>query len=870
MHITSFVALLVPLSLAVAQQTQTIFDAPVVVIDAWSRIDELLDLDLDGDLDGFGLYLSEALSSSAPTFMHAKLHRNDGAGRFTSSIVYQWPSSAAQPSTYRSAVGDVDGDGHADVVTLRGSELWVVESRSGQPTVRMLTPVFLGSGFQFVTGAQLCDLNDDGRAELITFDTFYGLRAFNLNATTWQQRGAAPQQPSGTDLAVFDANGDGTMEAAVVDGQWLRWYAIETMGNIPLIATMLLPPGVSDWGSPGRIAAGDLDNDLDQDLMVFGQAGLYCRVEQTAPGQFFVHPGATGGPAMYLHDFDGDGDLDGVCCGGGGPLTSSPNNTLGNFQVAENNGSGLMAPAWRVPTIGTFHLAGCADVDGDGRRDLVGGRCVYFGRGRTDPVPPVLEVAMATTPGDVDRDGDPDLIDNSGNQWTNRGDGTFASAPVALPPPPPGRTWSVLRGPIDFDQDGDLDVLADEVLLGTPVVTHLLRNQGGGLFVDAGAVTTNGTTIANSDPLRVADVDGDGDVDVLATWGATTSRVWLQVGGVLVPGHAWSNARVIGIGEFTGDGCTDVLLATYMYPPATGTMQLSLEVFGQSGGTPSSQWIVNQTSLDAPGIVDHDGDNDLDLIVVDWDLVTSQAMLHVFTNDGLGTFSSGPFLAPARLAPRARIAVADLDGNGLYDVVAGPAGHPDVLTTSIAGVWVARQIAPQQFTTVLHSSQFGWPLDADGDGDVDLVGRAVLRNTRFDGAAAGEREQFGESLAGTGGGKPVLGATGPFRVGGAVTTRLTGGVGQGVAVFVASFLRAPQPLVLVPGFLFYLDSPLILGAIVLDGGNLAAGAGSASFSIPILPLAAGLDFYQQAIVADAAGVGPGVTHSQALRVRIGW
>ncbi|MFY9345499.1 MAG: VCBS repeat-containing protein [Planctomycetota bacterium] len=869
MHLTSLVALTVPLSLAVAQQTQTRFDAPVVVVDAWSRIDELLDLDLDGDLDGFGMFFNEMSSSSQPAFIQAKLHRNDGSGRFTSSLVWQWLSSPGQPTTYRSAVGDIDGDGHADVITLRGSEAWIVESRPGQPIVRMLTPMPLGITFQFATAAQLCDLNDDGRAELVTADTFHGLRAFTLNATTFQQRSISTQALGATDVVVVDANADGTMEAAIIDGMWLRLFAIEQLGGIAPFGSLALPASVSGYGAPGRLASGDVDNDGDLDFIVFGTAAWYCKVEQVAPGQFFVHPAAAGGPAMYLHDFDGDGDLDGVCCGGGGPQTTSPNQSLGNFQVAENTGGGVLAPAWRMPTIGTFHLAGCADVDGDGRRDLVGGRCVYFGRGRHDPVPPVLEIAMSTTPADVDRDGDPDLFDTGGNQWTNRGDGTFAVAPVVLPPPPPGGSWLVLPGPIDFDQDGDADVLANRLPLGLPGATHLLRNSGGGLLIDSGALTPAGTLLTTYEALRAADVDADGDLDVLVTDASTTARVWLQVGGALVPGPAWPNARIVGVGEFTGDACADVLLATYHLWPATSYMQLSLQAFSRSG-PPVGSLIGVLTSLDAPGVVDHDGDGDLDLAVYDWDPVAWRYVVRVLTNDGLGAFVPGPLLPPVWLAPRARIAIADVDGNGLYDVVAGPAGPPDVLPNSNAGVWVVRQPAPQQFTAVLHSSQFGWPLDADGDGDVDLVGRAVLRNTRFDGAAAGAREQFGEALAGTGGGKPVLGATGPFRVGGTLTTTLTGGVGQGVAVFVASFLRAAPPTAPVPGFLLYLDSPLILGAIPLGGGNQAPGEGSAAFTLPILPFAAGLDFYQQAIVADAAGVAPGVTHSQALRVRIGW
>jgi hypothetical protein len=175
-HALAF-ALFAPLSLVAAQQTNSVFDAPVIVVDAWSRIDELVDLDLDGDLDGFGIYYNQVTMSTNPSYLQAKLHRNDGSGAFTSTLLYQWQtSSGLGPTTYRSAVGDVDGDGHADVVTLRGAEVWLVESRPGQPTVRTLSPSFGGSGFQFVTGAQLCDLDGDAFAELITYDTFYGLR----------------------------------------------------------------------------------------------------------------------------------------------------------------------------------------------------------------------------------------------------------------------------------------------------------------------------------------------------------------------------------------------------------------------------------------------------------------------------------------------------------------------------------------------------------------------------------------------------------------------------------------------------------------------------------------------------------------------
>ena len=53
-----------------------------------------------------------------------------------------------------------------------------------------------------------------------------------------------------------------------------------------------------------------------------------------------------GGPATHLIDVDGDGDLDGLCCGGGsGPY---PNEGSSTFQVALNDGAGVFAPAFPI------------------------------------------------------------------------------------------------------------------------------------------------------------------------------------------------------------------------------------------------------------------------------------------------------------------------------------------------------------------------------------------------------------------------------------------------------------------------------------------------------------------------------------------
>ncbi|MCU0864741.1 MAG: VCBS repeat-containing protein [Planctomycetes bacterium] len=858
----SLVVTLIISTLLPSQQVHSVLDAPVVAVDGWSRIDELLDLDLDGDLDGFGLYLNRVTGTGQPTFMEAKLHRNDGAGRFTSSIVYSWTSSPGQPTTYRSAVGDVDGDGNADVVTLRGGEVRVVESRPGQPVVRVLTG-FGSNSFALACGAQLRDVTGDGKAELIVVDTSNGLRVINLNATTWTQRGIATPTAGSTELALLEANGNGLIDAVVLYGSQLVFYEVTTPGGMVPFLTRTLPVGISNFGSLGHLVAGDVDGDGDTDVVVFGGAGQYALVERTGPAQFLVRPAAVGGPATNLHDFDGDGDLDGTCCGGGtGSSTTSPNDGAGNFEIAENLGGGVFAPSWRMPSVGPFHLAGCADVDGDGAADLVGGRCVYFGRRRHDPVPVVLPSAYSTRAIDVDRDDDPDLVVGA-SQWTNRGNGVFDPALLPLPALPPAATWQV-RGRVDFDGDGDSDVLAHRLVMGVHAASHLLRNAGGGHVVDAGPVMQ--TPMVGSDPLLAGDFDGDGDLDVIAVDGVASSQLWWQVGGALVLGRSWPGARVVGVADFTGDGRTDVLVATYPFAPSTGTMNLALESFDGVGSF-VSQTVGQFIAMDAIGIVDHNGDGWLDLVVSEY--TNSQSQLLELRNNGFGQFSPASSVAGVSLRPRARIVAADVDGDGRHDLVAGPAGYPDA-PNGTTGVWVVRQPSSQVFLPVLYANEFGHPVDVDGDGDVDLLGRAILRNTRFDGAVAGVREQFGTAIAGSGGARPTIHAAGPFRVGANITTGVRGGVGQGLVILLASLQPATPPTAPIPGFSLYLEAPIVLDFGVLSGGFGAAGEGSASF-LPLLlpPAAAGLTICEQALVFDAAGIAPGLTHTQGLRLLIG-
>jgi hypothetical protein len=64
--------------------------------------------------------------------------------------------------------------------------------------------------------------------------------------------------------------------------------------------------------------------------------------------------------------------------------------------------------------------------------------------------------------------------------------------------------------------------------------------------------------------------------------------------------------------------------------------------------------------------------------------------------------------------------------------------------------------------------------DVDGDGDEDILTQRSYRSRRFNGVEGGARVQLDGGTPGQGGVKPILGATGPFRVGERVRLLLRG------------------------------------------------------------------------------------------------
>jgi len=249
---------------------------------------------------------------------------------------------------------------------------------------------------------------------------------------------------------------------------------------------ILLPQKYSQLG-PG-MATGDVNGDGLTDLFIGGGFN--------APGSFFlqqrdgrflqkelVTPSTTEAVTSTLFDADGDGDLD-LLITGGDPLfgEDSPNYIPRLFF---NDGRGNFSPAPAAIPSSVTTLAGCVaigDINGDGQPDLfIGGRvsCRFplpprsflllndhgvFRDATGSICPSLVRPGMVTAAQwmDLDKDGQPDLV--LAGEWmplrffkNNHGRLTEVTASTGLPDT--HGMWRSLAL-VDIDGDGDLDIVA--------------------------------------------------------------------------------------------------------------------------------------------------------------------------------------------------------------------------------------------------------------------------------------------------------------------------------------------------------------------------------------------------------------------------
>ena len=539
-------------------------------------------------------------------------------------------------------------------------------------------------GARVVTSA---DLDGDGDMDVLSasrfdetvawYENIDGLGSFGPQRVITTQVGFLPRTVVAVDL---DGDGDKDVLTGPVDDGGAAWFEnLDGLGNFG-------PPRMIDTSIPRfhSARAADFDGDGDQDILVgYGHISsergiLWWYENLDGQGSFgkgnFIGEHFATLSSILTADMDGDGDQDvlySFSTSGG-----SPGQTIRWYP--NTDGSGNFGDEQVITTEGGFvDTIFVADLDGDGDNDVLAGNGSGFGFGD--------RVAWYENLGDGSSFGPLQVIS------------TLADDPA-----------SVIA--TDLDGDGDLDVLSASE--NDDKIAWYENTDGLGTFGPQQAITT----LANgARSVFVADIDGDGDQDVLSASSDDDTIAWYENGALTPFGPSQTitfladGARSVFAADLDGDGDQDVLSAS-----ETDETVAWYENDGQGGFGP--QQVIFDLADGASSVfatdIDDDGDQD---VLAAYYLANKIAWFE--NTDVQGAFGFQQAVTFAADGVRSVFAI-DIDGDGDQDVLSaselddkiawyenrndGPSGPPLVITTLADGA----------------SSVFAADLDGDGDPDV--------------------------------------------------------------------------------------------------------------------------------------------------------
>ncbi len=571
---------------------------------------------------------------------------------------------------------------------------------------------------------------------------------------------------------VWAGRSDGWVQRSTDGG--LSWTAMRLPGPSPSLRDLdFSSPSSGFAAGAGGYAARTTDGGATwQALPTPDSSHVFVAVEAVGADEVWLATAAGG----LLHSANGganwsqvDADPGATGFGSYGALAVSPS---GLAWVAGSRGSirrfnGPLPPPLNQPPDASFTFAAAGQtVDfTDTSSDLDGSIVAWawdFGDGNVSSVQhpshtyttaDTFHVLLTVT----DDDGATDIYGRFVVAQPGPG-GTFGDFEEVTPPDPLFVTpqdedfWVTTTAPGDYDGDGDLDVavLGFYVVYNTSVQHRLVlfRNDGEATptrwsftYVDLLLDTPVGTLSAGASDMAWGDADGDGDLDlVVGSNGLTVlyrnDDAVLTPTATVLPPYGEDNFQAdfdldsISWADFDNDGDLDLLVPS-VFEPGTGYRTALLRNDGIDGGV----FIFTEVQVGLAATrhaqstwADDDGDEDLDLLLINQVPNTGQGFIHRYRNDGGGLFTAEPLLDGLKVE-HGEAEWGDADADGDLDILIagrtvdaeGVIEHAMVIHRNDGGVYTRVEVigcpACDGWYDLVATS---WA-DYDSDGDVDIL-----------------------------------------------------------------------------------------------------------------------------------------------------
>jgi hypothetical protein len=587
------------------------------------------------------------------------------------------------------ALADVDGDAAADLIVANEFSddvmLFLQQAGGGYPSEGTVIANDLAGPVAVATA----DIDRNGKLDVAianSRDTFATVLFQELDGTWTRKDVYGHSLQESQSVAIGDLNGDGDLDLVVAN------YASNTLvvmfqKDYRKFGRLVLTDGTNLWG-PRSVVVGDVDSDGDLDIVSANEAGEKVGMFlQTKPGEYvalrseLVAPVSNAGPTdVALGDLDGDGDLD--------VATVSANSRVGGLNVLYHWSPGRFIGSSQIKDAAALSVA-IGDLDADGDVDAVAasflqGIKVY----RNDPggAPtessykhPGLVGATAVAVADVDGEGGLDFVSAnaiSGNVGVFiikgvNAFGQFVNEVQVVPGNP-----QVMREPAaivaaDVDGDGDTDVITANRKSNNLTILRQVRPNK---FGPPEPLSVAG--MKRPVALVAADVNLDGRLDLVsANENSNDLSLFLQLPsgqfgpGTRISGGGGKKPKSVAAVDLDLDGSVDLVSANFASSSLTPFYQVAPGLF--VAGTP-----IQDSAMQGPNCVvvaDINQDDVPDLVTSNF----SNSTITVLTQIGAGQFQvrpirgggSSPMVGPLG------VHVIDFDRNGIADLLAVNQGN---------------------------------------------------------------------------------------------------------------------------------------------------------------------------------------------------